>query len=185
MNQTNETTGPTVLVTGGHPGADLFVIDDFRSSSFANLVEACDRAGVGPFAGTVHGWSTNEIDWEEVIDAISPDAVFHLAAITDTTVMDERIMLEGNVEGFRDLMIATAGREIPRGAVQLVCGSTGDLLSHLGGSVEAVLEADANGQLGAFQNQDDSPACPNCGGITVRAGSCYSCPNCGSSTGCG
>ena len=57
--------------------------------------------------------------------------------------------------------------------------------SHLGGSVEAVLEADANGQLGAFQNQDDAPACPTCGGITVRAGSCYSCPNCGSSTGCG
>jgi len=56
---------------------------------------------------------------------------------------------------------------------------------HVGGSVEAVLEADAHGQLGAFQNQDDSPACPNCGGITVRAGSCYSCPNCGSSTGCG
>merc|ERR1711969_76174 len=61
----------------------------------------------------------------------------------------------------------------------------GTQASHLGGSVEAVLEADANGQLGAFQNQDDSPACPNCGGITVRAGSCYSCPNCGSSTGCG
>ncbi|MGB3542595.1 vitamin B12-dependent ribonucleotide reductase [Rubrivirga sp.] len=56
---------------------------------------------------------------------------------------------------------------------------------HMGGSVEAVLEADASGQLGAFQNQDDAPACPNCGGITVRAGSCYSCPNCGSSTGCG
>ncbi len=56
---------------------------------------------------------------------------------------------------------------------------------HLGGSVEAVLTADSSGQLGAFQNQDDSPACPNCGGITVRAGSCYSCPNCGSSTGCG
>ena len=57
--------------------------------------------------------------------------------------------------------------------------------AYVGGSVEAVLTADADGQLGAFQNQDDAPACPNCGGITVRAGSCYSCPNCGSSTGCG
>ncbi len=38
---------------------------------------------------------------------------------------------------------------------------------------------------GAFQNQEDAPACPNCGGLTVRAGACYSCPNCGSSTGCG
>ncbi|PAP78299.1 vitamin B12-dependent ribonucleotide reductase [Rubrivirga marina] len=57
--------------------------------------------------------------------------------------------------------------------------------THVGGSVEAALAADAKGQLGAFDNQDDAPACPNCGGITVRAGSCYSCPNCGSSTGCG
>ena len=56
---------------------------------------------------------------------------------------------------------------------------------HLAGTIEATLAADATGQLSAFQNQDDAPACPNCGGITVRAGSCYSCPNCGSSTGCG
>ena len=57
--------------------------------------------------------------------------------------------------------------------------------SHVGGTIEAALAAPASGELGAFQNQDDAPACPNCGGITVRAGSCYSCPNCGSSTGCG
>jgi ribonucleoside-diphosphate reductase alpha chain len=37
----------------------------------------------------------------------------------------------------------------------------------------------------AFRNQEDAPACPNCGGITIRAGACYSCPNCGASTGCG
>jgi ribonucleoside-diphosphate reductase alpha chain len=36
-----------------------------------------------------------------------------------------------------------------------------------------------------FTNQEDAPACSNCGSITVRAGACYSCPNCGSSTGCG
>ena len=36
-----------------------------------------------------------------------------------------------------------------------------------------------------FQNQEDAPACPNCGSITVRAGACYSCPNCGSTSGCG
>lgn len=57
---------------------------------------------------------------------------------------------------------------------------------HVGGTVEALLAAEpASGEVGAFQNQDDAPACPNCGGITVRAGACYSCPNCGSSTGCG
>ena len=40
-------------------------------------------------------------------------------------------------------------------------------------------------QTAAFRNQEDAPACPNCGGITIRAGACYSCPNCGASTGCG
>ena len=30
----------------------------------------------------------------------------------------------------------------------------------------------------------DSPACPECGAITVRSGSCYKCMECGSTTGC-
>jgi ribonucleoside-diphosphate reductase alpha chain len=60
----------------------------------------------------------------------------------------------------------------------------------VGGTVEQALKAGGDaaqpgGQLGAFQNQEDSPACPNCGSITVRAGACYSCPNCGSTSGCG
>ncbi|MDT0632040.1 vitamin B12-dependent ribonucleotide reductase [Rubrivirga litoralis] len=70
-------------------------------------------------------------------------------------------------------------------AAQAALDGGGAASPHVGGAVEAVLAADADGQLGAFQNQDDAPACPNCGGITVRAGACYSCPNCGSSTGCG
>ncbi|ACY49416.1 LAGLIDADG family homing endonuclease [Rhodothermus marinus] len=37
----------------------------------------------------------------------------------------------------------------------------------------------------SFQNQEDAPACSNCGSITVRSGACYVCPNCGSSSGCG
>jgi len=40
-------------------------------------------------------------------------------------------------------------------------------------------------QTTAFRNQEDAPACSNCGSITVRAGACYSCVNCGASTGCG
>ena len=35
-----------------------------------------------------------------------------------------------------------------------------------------------------FQNQADSPPCPECGSITVRSGTCYKCPNCGLTTGC-
>ncbi|MHB8686995.1 MAG: vitamin B12-dependent ribonucleotide reductase [Candidatus Dormibacteraceae bacterium] len=30
----------------------------------------------------------------------------------------------------------------------------------------------------------DAPACPDCGAITVRSGSCYKCLNCGATTGC-
>ena len=30
----------------------------------------------------------------------------------------------------------------------------------------------------------DSPACPECGAITIRNGSCYKCMNCGATTGC-
>ncbi len=42
----------------------------------------------------------------------------------------------------------------------------------------------ANGvQKIAFINTD-SPACPDCGAITVRSGSCYKCLNCGATTGC-
>ncbi|HEY8368810.1 MAG TPA: vitamin B12-dependent ribonucleotide reductase, partial [Thermodesulfobacteriota bacterium] len=35
-----------------------------------------------------------------------------------------------------------------------------------------------------FQNQDDAPSCPDCGGLMVRNGACYKCLNCGSTSGC-
>ena len=33
-------------------------------------------------------------------------------------------------------------------------------------------------------NISDAPACPTCGAITVRTGTCYGCPVCGTSLGC-
>ena len=66
----------------------------------------------------------------------------------------------------------------PTGAVDPLVGQT----------VEAFMQARTPGagdDLDAFRNQEDAPACPNCGGITIRAGACYSCPNCGATTGCG
>jgi len=36
----------------------------------------------------------------------------------------------------------------------------------------------------AFQVQEDSPSCAECGSIMVRNGSCYKCLNCGSTSGC-
>ena len=48
--------------------------------------------------------------------------------------------------------------------------------------------ADGNGGHGGVQKiafvNTDAPACPDCGAITVRSGSCYKCLNCGATTGC-
>ena len=47
-----------------------------------------------------------------------------------------------------------------------------------------VIATPGNGiQKIAFINTD-APACPDCGAITVRSGSCYKCLNCGATTGC-
>ncbi|MGH7777924.1 MAG: vitamin B12-dependent ribonucleotide reductase [Candidatus Dormibacterales bacterium] len=35
-----------------------------------------------------------------------------------------------------------------------------------------------------FVVDTDAPACPECGAITVRSGTCYKCMNCGATTGC-
>lgn len=36
----------------------------------------------------------------------------------------------------------------------------------------------------AFINQEDAPACSNCGSIMVRNAACYKCTNCGTTSGC-
>lgn len=82
------------------PNAHIIVIDSFRSGSFANIVEACERHAVGPFRGEVIARSAAEVDWDDAISSFSPRAVFHLGAITDTTVADEAEMLRENVVGF-------------------------------------------------------------------------------------
>lgn len=46
----------------------------------------------------------------------------------------------------------------------------------------ASLEDAKKAQLKSFQ--DDAPACPACGSIMVRNGSCYLCQNCGGTSGC-
>ncbi len=53
-----------------------------------------------------------------------------------------------------------------------------------GGSELKVIATPSSGvQKIAFINTD-APACPDCGAITVRSGSCYKCLNCGATTGC-
>jgi ADP-L-glycero-D-manno-heptose 6-epimerase len=121
-------TTPAYIVTGGAgfvgsnlvaallgrtPRPYVVVVDNFRSGSFANIVEACERAGVGPFRGEVRAESAGEVAWDPLLGASAPGAVFHLAAITDTTVADEALMIRENVHGFEGLLGAAHARSIP------------------------------------------------------------------------
>jgi len=91
-------------------GAQVTVIDDFTSGHFKNLSD---------FRGDVIAEDVNEFDWERM-DPV--DVVFHEAAITDTTVMDQKKMTHSNVEGFRKVLhYATKNR------VRLVYASTAAL----------------------------------------------------------
>lgn len=120
---------PTYILTGGAgfvgsnlaaellrrvPGSSVIVIDDFRSGSFANLVEACRRKGVGAFQGEVIARPSSEVDFGDLMEAVEPRAVFHIAAITDTTVTDERRMIGDNAgEDWASLLQECAQAEVP------------------------------------------------------------------------
>jgi len=100
-----------MLVTGGagyigsniaaalikRPGTDVVVVDDFSSGDWRNLLHVdcevratdCDDPAL----------------LEEITDGAF-SAIFHEAAITDTTVMDQRRMIEVNTNAFADLLDA-------------------------------------------------------------------------------
>jgi ADP-L-glycero-D-manno-heptose 6-epimerase len=44
------------------------------------------------------------LDWDAEFRGRRPDAMFHLASITDTTLQDQKIQTHDNVEGFRRLL---------------------------------------------------------------------------------
>lgn len=95
------------------PEARILVIDDFRSGTFATLVEACERVAGVPFGGEVLAEPCGMLEWEDLISLGEPDAVFHMGAITDTTVLDEREMIGVNTSGFDEMVIACAGAGVP------------------------------------------------------------------------
>ena len=94
------------------PDADILVIDDFRTGSHANLIEACARREM-LFEHTVLPAGVEDIAWAGMVDEVEPTAVFHLGAITDTTVDDERAMLEINSESFGPMLAACVEADVP------------------------------------------------------------------------
>ncbi|MDX2016502.1 MAG: NAD-dependent epimerase/dehydratase family protein [Planctomycetota bacterium] len=122
------TKPPTFIVTGAagfigsnlaaelarrYPGASLHVVDDHRSGSFANLVEAFERRSLAPFEGAYIARSIADLDWHGMVEDLRPAAVFHLAAITDTTVMDENEMIRVNCEHAMPIFGACAELRVP------------------------------------------------------------------------
>ena len=73
--------------------AKVIIVDDFSSGSFKNLVG---------FKGDIVTADIRASDWWDRVGGV--DVIFHQAAITDTTVMDQKKMMEVNVEGFRSVL---------------------------------------------------------------------------------
>lgn len=130
---------PTYIITGGagfvganlvaellarQPAAHAVVIDNFRSGSFENIVQACTRRGVGPFSGSVIPCSTAALDWDMVVERHEPAVIFHLGTITDTTIANEEEMIRENVGGF-DRLLAIIGESRRQGRpIRLVYASS-------------------------------------------------------------
>lgn len=125
MNQ----PGPCYIVTGGcgfigsnlvatlqkrDPSCHVLVIDSLRSGTYATLIESCSRIAGEPFRGEVLPESVETLDWTSVFVERRPAAVFHLGAITDTTVDDEGDMLRQNAgDSWRLLLETAADAEVP------------------------------------------------------------------------
>jgi len=101
-----------ILVTGGagyigsniaaalinRPGTDVVVVDDFSSGDWRNLIHVdCEVRAM-------------DCDAPELLDEIAAgafSAVYHEAAITDTTIMDQRLMVEVNTNAFANILAAS------------------------------------------------------------------------------
>lgn len=82
-------------------GWDVVVIDNFLTGDFHNLIQ---------FHGDVIAEDVNAVNWDALGSA---DAVFHQAAITDTTLSDQKQMIAANVEGMRKALQFAAKLKIP------------------------------------------------------------------------
>ncbi|TFE70678.1 ADP-glyceromanno-heptose 6-epimerase [Methylacidiphilum caldifontis] len=74
---------------------EVVVIDDFSSGSFKNILNAhCDIITENLY----------RFDWSDYFSKKEIEVVFHLASLTDTTILDERRQMQNNVEAFRSLL---------------------------------------------------------------------------------
>jgi ADP-L-glycero-D-manno-heptose 6-epimerase len=93
------------------PRAEIVVVDDCRAGSFSNIIEGFERRGLPPFRGRMITEPFGAINAGMLVEGSR--AVFHLAAITDTTVSDEAGMIRENAESFRPLLHACISQGVP------------------------------------------------------------------------
>ncbi|ADU66498.1 ADP-glyceromanno-heptose 6-epimerase [Desulfurispirillum indicum] len=86
-------------------GHDVVVVDDFSSGHYKNLIG---------FTGEVVTMDMARIEELAEVESLLPlDGIFHQAAITDTTVMDQKRMMKVNNDAFRHLLEWAVEKEIP------------------------------------------------------------------------
>ncbi|MBU3759091.1 MAG: ADP-glyceromanno-heptose 6-epimerase [Candidatus Omnitrophica bacterium] len=85
----------TLELESRYPGARVFALDDFRCSSYKNLLG---------FRGDVLAYDAADRSWLRIFEHQPLDTIFHMASITDTTILDEKKMMFDNVEGFRNIL---------------------------------------------------------------------------------
>lgn len=98
-------------------GHEVVGLDDFSTGTFENLTD---------FKGDVLSADLAEAaQWQGKVGKI--DVVFHQAACTDTTVMDQKFMMRSNVEAFRTLLDWAAKSKVKSVVYASSAGVYGDL----------------------------------------------------------
>lgn len=105
--------GSNIAWTLCEQGHEVTVIDNFSSGNFKNLLG---------FKGDVMPYDV----YFELPGGVYFDAIFHEAAITDTTIHDQKLMMEQNVEAFRNVLDFAAEMEIPRVVYASSAGTYGN-----------------------------------------------------------
>jgi len=118
----NDLTNKKILITGGagfigsnlafyfqqnHPKAKVTVLDIFRTEatfSNGNLKSFGHFKNLLGFSGEVRQGDINDADVIAKLLEEGYDYIFHEAAISDTTVLDQALMIATNVNAFKSLL---------------------------------------------------------------------------------
>lgn len=111
-----------ILITGGagfigsqiahyldknHPECDLLVVDIFRSEDFlsnGNLKSFGHFKNLLGFSGKILQGDITQKSCIKEIENFNPDIIFHQAAISDTTALEQDLMIRTNLNAYKDLL---------------------------------------------------------------------------------